>query len=264
MGGTIAYYARQGVEITLVCATKGEAGTVDAEYLEGFASVADLRESELRCAVETLGIQKLILLGYRDSGMQGSVDNEHKQAFINTDEDEVVARLVEIMREVQPDIVLTFDETGGYYHPDHIFIHHTTLRAYQDAGDSKKFSKLGKPFTPQALYFNARSRKSVRRVVRLLRIMGKDPAHMGRNSDIDLTRLIEDGDTTPHVTVNYQSVYQLKEKADRCHASQFGQNGLSLSSMLRFFRRFGGGQDEFTRHLPPTADDFRATDLFSL
>lgn len=69
MGGTLAYYARQGCLVYLVCATRGEAGMVDGEHLRGFESVADLREAELRCAAQILGLSGVFFLNYRDSGM---------------------------------------------------------------------------------------------------------------------------------------------------------------------------------------------------
>lgn len=255
MGGMLAKYARQGVEITLVCATKGEAGTVDSEFLEGFDSIAELRESELACAAEVLGLSELIYLGYRDSGMAASPENEHQLAFARADEAEVAEKVAAIMREKQPDIVITFDSTGGYHHPDHIAIHNATVRAFDALEDVER---------PKALYFTARSRKSLRRLVRLMRLTGKNPKEMGRNKDIDLTRLVADGDTPPHVSVDYSSVLQQKERADRCHASQLGENGLSGNALLRFFRRLGGNKDRFTRHYPPTEDNFRSNDLFAI
>ena len=72
MGGTLAYYAQQGVEVYLVCATRGEVGEVEPEMMQGFSSKGELREHELRCAAKTLGIREVYFLDYRDSGMAGS------------------------------------------------------------------------------------------------------------------------------------------------------------------------------------------------
>jgi len=79
MGGTLAYYAQRGVKIHLVCATRGEVGEVEPEYLAEYQSIAELREAELRCAAEHLGIDGLHLLDYRDSGMPGTAHNRHPQ-----------------------------------------------------------------------------------------------------------------------------------------------------------------------------------------
>jgi N-acetyl-1-D-myo-inositol-2-amino-2-deoxy-alpha-D-glucopyranoside deacetylase len=81
MGGTLALYAARGVEVHLVCATRGEVGEVAPELLNRFESIAELRESELRCAAGNLGLAGVHFLGYRDSGMSGSPDNTHLQAW---------------------------------------------------------------------------------------------------------------------------------------------------------------------------------------
>ena len=81
MGGTLALYAARGVDVHLICATRGEVGEVSPELLAGFGSVAELRESELRCAAGHLGLKGVHFLEYRDSGMEGSPDNKHPQAL---------------------------------------------------------------------------------------------------------------------------------------------------------------------------------------
>ncbi len=81
MGGTLALYARRGVQVYLVCATRGDVGDVDQDLLQGFNSVAERRESELLCAASTLGLAGVYFLGYRDSGMPGSPDNRHPNAL---------------------------------------------------------------------------------------------------------------------------------------------------------------------------------------
>jgi LmbE family N-acetylglucosaminyl deacetylase len=255
MGGTIAKYASAGAEITLVCATKGEAGTVDDDFLEGYESIADLREKELSCAARKLEIKKVIYLDYRDSGMAGSSDNQHKQAFMQAKESVVAAKLDKIFQDVKPEIVITFDETGGYHHPDHIAIHKATVRAFEN--------NEGK-FQPEALYFMARSRKRLRRIVRLMPLLGKNPKKYGRNEDIDLTQLVADGDTVPHVAIEYSEVLAKKEAADRCHASQFDGSGSGTNFITRLIRRVGKNEDTFTRYLPLAADNYRSKDLFEI
>ena len=81
MGGTLALYARRGVNVHLVCATRGEVGEVAPHFLENFQSIGDLREHELRCAAQKLGLSSVDFLDYRDSGMAGSPENEHPQAL---------------------------------------------------------------------------------------------------------------------------------------------------------------------------------------
>ena len=81
MGGTLAMYSSQGVEVRLICATRGEAGEVDEKHLQGFNSIADLRTHELDCAARFLGLTSVDYLGYRDSGMQGSADNNNPRSL---------------------------------------------------------------------------------------------------------------------------------------------------------------------------------------
>ena len=101
MGGTLALYAQRGVAVHLVCATRGEAGDVAPELLEGFDSVADRRVSELRCAAGILGLSGVHFLDYRDSGMPGSPDNQHPQALVMAPLDEVAAKVAGYIRQLQ-------------------------------------------------------------------------------------------------------------------------------------------------------------------
>ena len=133
-GGTIAYYAKRGVDVHLVCATRGEAGEVAPEFLQGFSSIADLRVSELRCAAGILGLKGVHFLDYRDLGMSGSADNQHPQALINAPLEEVAAKVARLVRKLQPQVLITFDPIGGYKHPDHIAIHKAAVRAFRGGG----------------------------------------------------------------------------------------------------------------------------------
>ena len=162
MGGTLAYYAKQGVEVHLICATKGEAGDVEPEFLKDFSSVAERRESELRCAANYLGLKNVHFLGYRDSGMEGSEDNQHPNAFINAPMEKVSGEIVRYIREFKPDVVLTFDPVGGYHHPDHIHIHEATVAAFEASADAEQFPEYGAPFQPNKLYYHIFPRVFVR------------------------------------------------------------------------------------------------------
>lgn len=262
MGGTLAYYAQQGVEVHLVCATRGEVGEVSPEMLEGYDSIAQLRENELRCAAGTLGLTGVHFLEYRDSGMPGTQDNDHPKALVRAPVDEVASKITCHIREIRPDVVITFDPVGGYHHPDHIAIHKATVRAFYAAGDPQSFPNGREPFQPAKLYFNVFPRGFVRLAVRVLRLFGQDPTKFGRNRDINLEMIAEDEDYPPHAQVNYKSVFHLKEQADACHASQYNFSGQS-PLVLRLVRRFTSGKDNFTRAYPPAQNDFRVKDLFT-
>jgi N-acetyl-1-D-myo-inositol-2-amino-2-deoxy-alpha-D-glucopyranoside deacetylase len=166
-GGTLAYYARQGVEVHLVCATRGEVGDVDPQYMQGFSSVADVRVSELRCAAGILGLTGVHFLDYRDSGMPGSPDNTHPQALAAAPIDEVAAKIIHYFRLLRPQVVITFDLIGGYRHPDHIAIQQATTRAFEKVQADPTVFPDGLPaFVPQKLYFQTMPRKFFRIAVR--------------------------------------------------------------------------------------------------
>ena len=118
--GTMAHYVQQGVQVTLVCATKGEAGEISDPSLATPDNLGTAREAELRCACDVIGITNLHLLGYCDSGMDGTPENDLPTAFIQADPDDVRLKLIRIIREVKPHIVVTFEPHGWYGHPDHI------------------------------------------------------------------------------------------------------------------------------------------------
>src|SRR5579859_473156 len=129
VSGTLRMYLEQGVRTGLLCATRGEVGEIADPSLATPETLGAVREQELRTAVNILGLHNLYFLDYRDSGMAGTTENKDPRAFINANENEAVGRIVKIMREFKPTVVVTFDETGGYGHPDHIAIHHWTIHA---------------------------------------------------------------------------------------------------------------------------------------
>ena len=132
-GGTLALYAAAGIRVYYVCATRGEAGSVSAKYIKDSKSIGDTRWAELQCAAGILGLADVIYLGYRDSGMPGSEDNRNPEALMMAPMEQVVERLVKVIRQVKPEVVVTFDPIGGYRHPDHIKMHDATVKAFHAA-----------------------------------------------------------------------------------------------------------------------------------
>lgn len=262
MGGTLALYARKGCDVYLVCATRGELGTVDPEYLQGFDSISALRESELRCAADHLGLKKVFFLDYRDSGMQGSPDNKHPDAQVSHSVDEVAGRIVKYIRELKPDVVLTFDPIGGYRHPDHIHVHQATVLAFNKADDILFHPEAGSPFKPRALYFHTFPHKLLRLVTRIMPLFGKDPRKFGRNKDVDLKALVE-FDFPVHARINIASVSQLKAEAGACHASQ---GGIQMRrGIMGLISRVIGEHEDYMRSFPPVTENHRVTnDLFEM
>ncbi len=151
MGGTLALYNQRGYETYYVCATRGEVGSADEEFMKGFKDTAEMRTDELNRAAKILGLKEVHFLGYRDSGMPGMEANSHPDAQINHPIEEVAGKVVKHIREIKPDIVITFDPIGGYKHPDHIHIHKATVMAFANADDETFHPEAGEGFKPKGL-----------------------------------------------------------------------------------------------------------------
>lgn len=252
MGGTLALYAGRGADVYLVCATRGEAGEVDEEHLKGFASVGEMRAAELHCAAGILGLKGVFFLDYRDSGMPGSEANRHPEAQINHPVEEVAGRVVKYIRQLRPDVVLTFDPIGGYRHPDHIHIHQATVLAFERADDAGFFPEAGAPFRPAALYFHIMPRGLIRFAVWWSRLLGKDPHRWGKNGDIDLVAIAE-VDFPVHARIDIRPVLDRKDRASACHSSQ-GGGGLRRGP-LKVLAHLLGEYEMFMRAFPPVQGD---------
>ena len=257
-GGTLALYAKNGVEVHLICATSGEAGDVPAELLKNYDDIGKLRIDELRCAASTLGLTDIHLLGYRDSGMSGSPGNQHPEALAAAPLDEVAAMITTLIRQIRPQVVLTFDPHGGYHHPDHIAIHNATVEAFHAAGDVTRYPDGLPPYHPQKLYFNVHSLRFLRLLVVLLPLFGRDPRRWGRNADIDLVD-ITSRSYPIHVRIDFRPVADIKRKAAACHRSQ---GGGSTSGIITRLRRLTTSYESFMRAHPPAPKRLRETDLF--
>ena len=261
LGGTLALYARRGYGTYLICATRGEAGTVEEEYLNGFKDTAELRTDELMRAARILGLKDVFFLGYRDSGMPGTEENRHPNAQINHSIDEVAGKVVHYIRELKPDIVLTFDPIGGYRHPDHIHIHHATNLAFEKAGDPSFHPEAGMPYQPRALYYQVFPRWFLKWTTRLMPLFGRDPRKYGRNGDIDLKELAE-VEFPVDVRVDIRPVAEIKREAGAQHASQGGVG--MRSGLMGLVTRLFGEREDFMRAYPPLPDGWHKItgDLF--
>jgi N-acetyl-1-D-myo-inositol-2-amino-2-deoxy-alpha-D-glucopyranoside deacetylase len=261
MGGTLALYASRGVEVHLVCATRGEVGEATPELLKEFESIAKLRESELRCAAGILGLAGVHFLDYRDSGMPGSQDNTHPQALAAQPLDDVAANVVCFIRQLKPQVVLTFDPIGGYRHPDHIAIQRATVRAFEQAGNPEFAAHSLPVHTPERLYFHKMPNGLLKFAVRFLPLIGKDPHKFGSNGDIDLVPIAE-VDFPTNARIDIRSVLKKKRQAGACHASQGGgrMGGGVVSLLMRLF----SGTEAFMRAFPPVTEAEKVVkDLFA-
>ena len=226
-GGTLALYALKGFDVHVCTMTDGAAGTADPDCwncLDGYQDLADRRHEELGCAVDILG-GTLHYMGYRDSGMAGNESNQHPDAFINQPLEQVAERLARLIRRLRPDIVLTHDETGGYFHPDHIYTYQAVMQAV-DLAAGPDAELEGEPWQVKALYCHVIPQSMIRWMVRLWRLSGQDPTHFGRNQDIDMTKVGKPGNRI-HIVINVRDVENVKLAASVCHGSQGGGSGLN-------------------------------------
>ncbi|MFF2199469.1 N-acetyl-1-D-myo-inositol-2-amino-2-deoxy-alpha-D-glucopyranoside deacetylase [Streptomyces sp. NPDC058145] len=140
-GATMARYAAEGAHVTLVTCTLGERGEVippELRHLTG-AALGAHRRGELAAALRELGVTDFRLLGgagrYGDSGMMGTPDNEDSGCFWQADPGTAAGSLVEVILEIRPQVLVTYDDDGGYGHPDHIQAHRVAMRAVELAAE---------------------------------------------------------------------------------------------------------------------------------
>ncbi len=159
---TVAKYTAEGAFSSLVCCTGGELGDIANPAMdlpEVRDNLGTVRADELAKAVKLIGFSEVVMLGYRDSGMAGSEGNEDPSCFHRADRDEAVGRLVEAMRRVRPQVVITYsDDQQGYPHPDHLAVHDISIPAFEVCGDPSYRPDLGEAWTPLKLYYSAWSR----------------------------------------------------------------------------------------------------------
>ena len=162
VAGVMAAAVERGVPVSIISATRGEAGESSIPGLEDPEQLGVVRELELREAMRKIGVSDVRLLGYRDSGMPGSPSAEHPRAFVRVPVETAAARLVPHIRSIRPQVILTFGPEGLYGHPDHLHMHHVVLRAIQLAADpSHKDGATSEPWQTPVLYFVAFPREEI-------------------------------------------------------------------------------------------------------
>ncbi len=232
IGGTLAYYSNDpDVRVILVCATRGEAGEISDPGLATQEHLGEVRERELRCACQTLGVDALYFLGYRDSGMAGSPDNQHPRALNMADAGEVVGQIVAHIRREKPHVVVTFDETGGYGHPDHVAIHRHAKAAFAAAGDPSKYPEqiaAGlQPYQAQKLYYTAIPHRFFRAVADKMAELGMEIPERYLQRVNGPFGLPDEACTTD---IYVQDYWDIKQAAVQCHATQLNPD--SFFSLL--------------------------------
>ena len=230
-GATMARYAAEGAAVTLVTCTLGEEGEVLVPELEHLAAdredgLGQHRVGELAAAMEALRVTDHRFLGgpgrWRDSGMMGTPQNERPDCFWQADLDEAVRALVAVVRETRPQVVVTYDERGGYGHPDHVQAHRVTVAAFDAAGDAAYQPELGEPWQASKLYWTAIPKSVLQAGIDALKASG-DTGFFGVDSADELPFGNPDDEVTTEV--DGSAHLDAKVAAMRAHRTQIAVDG---------------------------------------
>ncbi|MGJ3238438.1 MAG: PIG-L family deacetylase [Anaerolineae bacterium] len=264
-GGLIAKYVAEGADVYLICATDGDVGTIPEAMQGQYDSVRELRLSELHAANEILKFKQMFLFHYHDSGMMGAETNHQEGALWQaweTQPEQVTRQVVEVIREVHPQVVITFNKYGGYGHPDHIAIQRATTEAFSLAGDASYITDGQAPYQPQKLYYSAMPARLLKLMLFWMKLRGQDTKRMGVNKDIDFDAIVEHVEPT-HTEVDIADYLDAWDAASACHKSQGGGGGGFFGRFPRWLQRILRGKQRFTRVYPqPAQDRIDEQDLF--
>lgn len=256
-GSTLIKYAAEGASVFTSCATRGDVGEIADRSDATPETLSAVREQEYYDAGKVMGVKQSILYGFRDSGMAGSPDNDHPNAYIKVPMDEVVAKVVDTIRELKPQVVFTFDEGGGYGHPDHIHASEATKLAYFAAGDPSYEGSTLEPWKPSKLYYHGFPRSMMRKWF---------AAFAEADPDSDLAKLDPEEMGVPDETLTTEldisAHAETRRKAIEVHQTQYSPLDRMPSPELEadFLNT-----DFFIRVDPPLADGelgIVETDLF--
>ena len=217
-GGILSKYAAEGVKTSLVFGTRGEAGEIlNPEFVPPSPemSIKEIRARELEKALKVLRVESAYFLEYRDSGVSGSPECYHPEAFAHADLGEATGKLVEIIRTIRPHIIVTYNEKGFYGHPDHIMANRVTLRAFHSAGDPEfSYGQGLDPWRPAKLYYTATPIARLRMFHKMTLERGEEPGF-----DPEVLGTPEEELTT---IIDVRNYLPQKLKALFSHQSQIG------------------------------------------
>jgi N-acetyl-1-D-myo-inositol-2-amino-2-deoxy-alpha-D-glucopyranoside deacetylase len=271
---TMAKYVAEGAHVTLVTCTLGEEGEIVVPDLVHLGAgqqdeLGKLRADELSEAMSALGVTDHRLLGgpgrYRDSGMMGEPSNDRPDAWWQADMDEATRELVAIVREIRPQVMVTYDENGAYGHPDHIRAHDVAMGAFRKSADPAFAPGTGDPWQPSKLYYTVVPKSMIQAAMDYTRAQGKDMFEGAASAD-DIPFAMPDEQVTTEV--DGTAFLNRKQAALRAHRSQiaaddpffslFDDNELGLSFGLEHFFLAEGPRG------PGTGQYNWETDLFAV
>lgn len=278
-GVTMAKYVSEGAAVCLVTCTLGEEGEVLVDDLAHLApdqndDLGPHRLGELKLAMEILGVTDYIRLGgdgrYRDSGMAYAADGRaiardvlREGIFWTADLLEAANELVAVIRDRRPQVLITYNEIGGYGHPDHVQAHRVAMYASQLAGVPSYRRDLGESWTVARVFWSTMSKSRMMVGIQALRDAGDNETFKGFDPDGPLSSLISD-DADIAVEIDGRSWAAQKIAAMRAHATQITPDGpffagsevLGDDRWAREYYRFAGG-------VPLPKSDGWADDLFA-
>jgi LmbE family N-acetylglucosaminyl deacetylase len=252
-GGILARYSAEGVRTVVVTCTNGELGDAPGGIKPGEdghdeAEVARIRLGELERACETLGVTDLEVLGYHDSGM---VDWEHKDrpdVFCNVTVDAAADRLSGLFEQYRPDVVVTYDEQGGYDHPDHVHASRVAMAAVARTG------------IPRKAYFTAFRRSMFERFRTILEEQGADVSQFPQ-PDPEQLRVFDAVEARITTSIDVAPFAERKRTALALHASQIEESLFGQLPPEAFGAIFG--EEAFIRAHDTTGAPVPETDLFA-
>ncbi|MBO0778398.1 MAG: N-acetyl-1-D-myo-inositol-2-amino-2-deoxy-alpha-D-glucopyranoside deacetylase [Ktedonobacteraceae bacterium] len=256
-GGTFALLAARGVRTVLVTATGGEEGEiVDPDLDEAakqamFPRLAEVRREELLAAAHALNISELRNLGFRDSGMAGTEANNHPDSFHRAVFHEAVRRLVAIIREMRPQVIVTYDPFGSYGHPDHIQAHRVTLAAFEAAGEARCFPELQmEAWQPAKLYYAVSSRSGMASGIKAMREQGIPGPWDNPDMNLDLMGTPDYLITT---RIDVRAHNEQKIQAFRAHKTQIAPDGFMFTLPEEARQNFLGYEHFMLAHRAPAS-----------
>ena len=228
---TMARYVREGVEVLVVTCTGGERGDILnpklADDPEVLANIADIRKQEMERAREILGVDQA-WLGFIDSGWIENFDPADlsglpEGCFAREEIPIAAERLVRLMREFRPHVVLTYDEQGGYPHPDHIQCHNISVAAFDAAGDPDRFPQAGEAWQPLKLYYHISFTKTQFRAMHEACLAAGIESPYGER----LENWPDEWDKGNRITTRVEcgEYFALRDEALKAHATQIDPDG---------------------------------------
>ncbi|MEJ2867447.1 mycothiol conjugate amidase Mca [Actinomycetospora sp. OC33-EN08] len=268
---TCARYVAEGVEVMVVTCTGGEAGSILNPAMDRPEVVADMvgvRRAEMARAAEILGVEHR-WLGFVDSGLpEGDPKPPLPEGCFALEPLEVPTEaLVRVMREFRPHVVVTYDENGGYPHPDHIRCHEVSIAAWEACGDPDRFPEAGEPWQPLKLYYShGFSRARVVAFHEALLAAGQESPYAEWLENWDTSSRPDPG-TRVTTRVRCAEYFPVRDRALLAHATQIDPNGRWFQTPMELQQRVWPTEDyELARSLvgdPAQTESSEDGDLFA-